>query len=229
MAYSLLTHTAIGSTDGTTAGPTSSIDTTGATLLICSLVGGNLTIGMSDSKGNTWTALTSQDSGSGVTNTILYVKNPTVGTGHTFTFNSGGSVPAIAVAAFSGADTTSPFDIQNGNPSGSGTTIQPGSITPNNNNELIITGLVMRLTETASIDSGFTITDQVALAGGLNYGVALAYKIQTTAIAVNPTWTITLASSSAATIASFKASASGGGGSSPGNTKQFLMLMGLGT
>ena len=84
MANPLIAHAIVGSSTGNNA-TTSAIDTTGATLLVALIVtdtGGGT---MSDSKGNTWTALTAHSGGTTVTGQLFYVSNPTVGSGHTFT------------------------------------------------------------------------------------------------------------------------------------------------
>src|SRR5271163_3787727 len=116
------------------------INTTGANLLVMSTVqngSGGMTV--SDSKGNTWVALTPQSQFSSDEACIFYVVNPTVGTGHTFQSNfpnSATSSGGLIVTAWSGADTTSPFDVQNGTGYFS-STAQPGSVSPNANNELV--------------------------------------------------------------------------------------------
>jgi hypothetical protein len=115
------------------------------------------------------------------------------------------SYPAIAVAAFSGSH-AAPFDQENQN-NGVAATIQPGSITPAQDNELIISGFTPEgaMGGPASINEGMTIADQIDATGGSNVGIAIAYKTQTTAAAINPTWTVfASALTCAAVIASFK-------------------------
>lgn len=210
MAYSLLVHTSAGSPDSF-AVTTSAIDTTGADLIIVSAgwFGNVSPFNITDSKGNSWTALTQQTEGSGVRARLWYVQNPTVGSGHTFTTDMSGGVgyPSIDVTAWSGSVST-PFDVENGN-TGNASTIQPGSITPSVDNCLVVTGLSFDNNSggAVSIDSGFTIAETVAYESTHHEGSALAYKIQTTAGAVNPTWNITTSAPIAATIAAFKAAA----------------------
>lgn len=196
-----------GAVGGTSAG----VDTTGADLIVVQVIwslGGGTAIEptLSDNKSNTWTPLTVQQVANGVCGRILYCQAPTVGSGHTFTL--GGSpiaVPALYMAAFSGS-TASPADQQNGTHTTSSiTSVQPGSITPSQDNCLVVTGLGMAGTSGPAVDSGFTITDSAALAGGVNYGAGLAYLVQGSAAAINPTWSWTGASTQTiATIASFK-------------------------
>lgn len=215
MAIALVTN-ALATSGVNTSGATSSLNTTGATLLVAvvgSYTGGSEAI-VTDSKGNTWTKLTSQNaSGGNSRSCIYYAENPTVGTGHTFTANATGAYPAIAVSAFSGAKVSSVFDQQNGTAGSSpSTTISTGSVTPSQNDELIIAGLCNDVTSTFSINQSMTITNSLNWVGTVNMGVASAYKVQTTATAINATWTATGAGVMAATIATFKMEPTGGDG-----------------
>lgn len=193
MAFSLVQHSAAIHT-------TTGVDTTGANLIVlfAAYEAGST---VSDSKSNTWTALTPK--GSGGVAQLFYCFNPTVGSGHTFSttpITYGG----IFMAAFSGA-TSSPFDVENGVAPGSGTSIQTGSVTPSLNNELIITGINLGGSAASpTINSGFTQTDSINANSGVSYGGSLAYLIQTSASAVNPTWSWTNAATNPAVIATFK-------------------------
>ena len=80
------------------------------------------------------------------------------------------------------------LDVQNGNNSGA---TQPGSITPSLNGSLIIAGIADENSGGDSVNDGFSTPLQAPLVGGQNYGVASAYLVQTTAAAINPTWTST--------------------------------------
>lgn len=178
-----------------------SVDTTGANFLVAVIVGNQSLTAPTDSKSNTWTALTEYaNSGQGLYVRIFYVANPTVGTGHTFT-NTSGNYSFTYVSAWSGMATASPFDAENGQNSVNGTTIQPGSVTPSTTNELFITGFESIAAGTASIDNGFTIQDG-DLVGGAPY--AWAYKVNSTSTAQNPTWTTTGSSWIVSNMAAFK-------------------------
>lgn len=208
MAYSLLVHAAAGAvSNATTAG----IDTTGTNLIVVGISQYQaVTIGsLSDSKGNTWTPLTAQSILNSQYCQLFYCFGPTVGSGHTFTWNGTSNFGSIAVAGFSGA-AASPFDQQNGATNKGVTTLQTGSVTPSVANELIITACSFGASGVASINSGFAITDQINYLSGTREGVALAYLIQTTATAENPTWTSGASNDIAAVIETFEA-ASGGG------------------
>lgn len=203
MAYAFV----VGATTNVNNIPSASVTTTGASILIAvtsAFVGAN-PINMADSKGNTWSKLTER-AGTFLRVQIHYVANPSVGTLHTFTATeSGGGALTSEIAAFSDAITTSPFDQQNGATSDSTSTLATGSITPGQNSELIIAGLTDAYTGTVSINGGFTITNQQPFVSSpTQWGSALAYLIQTTATAANPTWTSGVVDAMSAAIASFK-------------------------
>lgn len=213
MAFALLTHTAAASAN--TQNVTSpAIDTSGANFLV---VGahwyrpGGTPSGISDSKGNTWTQLNVYGS-TGLDNSaacIWYCTPTSVGSGHTCSVNGTAVIyPSITVASFSGAATSSVFDVQNGasidnwNPD-----LQTGSVTPGQVNELLISINTVNGATTVSVDSGFTISDTQAYGSGANMGGSMAYLIETAVLAKNPTWHATTTGFSAAVaIATFKAS-----------------------
>ena len=206
MAYAALTHVTAFGKDGVTS---SSIDTTGADFLVM-VVGAYKSFPptVSDSKSNTWSALTLRDSGDSARILIYYVANPTVGTGHTFTLTGSSSYGSMCVHAFSGAKLTSPFDVENGVTGGVDTSRAPGSITPSENNELLITGGTQdAIVSNLAIGSSYTLADNVYTGSGTNFASSLAYLIQTTAGASNPTWSWTTSSHNAEVIASFKVAA----------------------
>jgi len=188
---------------------TTAIDSTGADLLVIGITADNgaATIGTpTDSKSNTWLACTDQSVSSSVAG-LRYAESPTVGSSHTASYTTVNKFPAMALLAFSGAKASSALDQQNRN-SGTGTNSRtPGSITPSEDNCLIVTVLNFEGTIAGlSIDSGFTIVQSSDfLANG--EGFAIAYKVQTTAAAVNPTWSWTTNRPSSAVIASFKSAA----------------------
>jgi hypothetical protein len=206
MAFGLFAHVA-GSSAGGPGFTTSSLDTTGANLIVV-LVSDYLpsSTTLSDSRSNTWTPLTAKNGSSQSRLQLYYCYAPTTDAAHTFTVsNSGGSYPAISVLALSGA-ANSPFDVENGGSTGSASSLQPGSVTPSVDNEIVITGLGGVTQGTMSINSGFTISDQFAYNGSA-FGSSLAYLVQTTATAENPTWSWNGGANEAtAVIATFKSS-----------------------
>lgn len=203
---------ALGQNGGTTAG---TIDSSGADTLfmVVGLQGGTPTV--SDSKSNNWTQVVTVDNGFGAKNFLFRSDTPaTVGSGHTFTATLNSGLVGIAVTAFAGGATSSIDDQNAGHGSVFASTIAPGSITPTADNTIVITGASASdsPTDPSSIDASFTIAAHVA-AGATNYGTGIAYLVQTTAAAANPTWTLSQsATHEVATIASFKAAAGGGGG-----------------
>jgi len=193
-----------GSGAGTTA-TTAAMDSTTANFAVIAATVynvGSTTITISDSAtGNSWTALTSYNNAAAVVQ-LFYCAN--LVTSATHTFSAYGDYPGLAVALFSGVATVTPKDQSTGSSSASSTTIQPGSITPGSANEVVVTGVgVPDHGYTYSINSSFNIASQITGGSGTNAGVGIAYIIQTTATAENPTWTISTADVSAAAIASF--------------------------
>lgn len=192
MAYSLIAHAASGG-DGNVA-TTGTFDSTGANHLLVGVAlfngAGHASIGdISDSKGNSWSLRTLYATAGGI-EIALYqgLQTMTVGTGHTVTFTRSGSFPSIAASAWSGAALSVVLDAQTGNNGGSASTIQPGSLSPSQDNDLLFTAVAAGGTTITSIDSGFSILDNVNAAN--SEPLAVAYKIQTTAGAENPTWTL---------------------------------------
>lgn len=202
-----------GNADGFTTG---SFDTTGADLIVINLGQGNsVTNGViTDSKGNTWTPLNQPATG-GKSTRLVYAWNATVGSGHTFTVSGTDNFPALSISWWSGSQTASdPFDQQTaGGTVPFSNTVQPGSVTPGTDNQVVITGLSGDANTAApTINLGFTVIGTVLDNNAGHQNSALAYEIQTTATARNPTWTAPATGSWAAAIATFKAAAGGGGG-----------------
>lgn len=199
----LIAHTLV--TPGANNGGTSpAIDTTGSTLLVCGTSISHLSTSVvSDSKSNTWIALTRKDTSTSQTSQIFYCFTPTVGTNHTFTIGPAGGFETMCIATFSGLTA---FDKQSGNVNdGVASTIKPGALTPTAINSLVITAVGMTtLAGAASIDGGFIISDQIPFNSGLYFGTGLAYILQTSIAAADPTWTVPSSTNQAATMAVFK-------------------------
>lgn len=211
MTAAYVTHIDIpgGASGGTSAG----VDTTGATLLVVSVswYGSSARPTLTDSKSNTWVALTEQKF-SVAGNVLFYCKNPTAGSGHTFTLSGSSIYSCGQMEAFSGTNTSAPFDVESGATS-SAFSLATGSITPTVDGCVIVAGLSAGDgTAGYSIGSGFTVTDAYNHNPSAAEGGAAAYLIQTTAAAVNPTWSASTPGSSpgvAATIAAFKPATGG--------------------
>jgi hypothetical protein len=191
------------------------LNTTGATLLVLSLSVSTAAAprNVSDSFGNTWVQIVQKTQGN-VNITLYYVKNPTVGAGHTFTstgtpFNAA----SFVVHAFAGTDTTANVDQFNSASAAAlaGGVIQPGSVTPTANNELVLTAAACGASKAQNNDAitgGFIQTDALPFVSSHATDLSTAYLIQTTAAATNPTWTLSAVANPcapAAVIATFKA------------------------
>lgn len=204
MAWSLVANTIAGGTSGSVT--TSAIDTTGAGLIVIGLAyddSPSRVVILTDSKGNEWRHIRSVTQGA-TRSALFYTIPKSVGSGHTFSNINTNNFSSIAVQAFSGiAESITVDQISSNNVSS--TTLAPGSITPTIDNELVISHLAISGAGTPiSIDGGFTETNEIDFSAGNYYGGAMAYLIQTTAAAANPTWTRTTSNPMAATMASFK-------------------------
>lgn len=165
---------------------------------------------------NIWHHLTEQNSGSpGAAAVIWYAYNSSGGalqTGalHTFTATSGSPVAiSLALTCFSGSLTSSdPFDKQNGANGASITSLASGSITPSQNGELVIAAGGMRI-GTAYTANAVTVDKALDYVTGTLSGIALGHVIQTSATAVNNTWSMSGSGQMASVIASFKAAGTG--------------------
>jgi hypothetical protein len=211
MAITVIATTAAGSTDSGMSVTTSPLDTTGATGII--LVVSSYGVGapgytIADNKSNGAPIDPSLFHTTGSASVRLwYYLAPTVGANHTFTVTCSPSAeyPWIAVLAVSGLKLTTPLDqsAQNGAAAAS---VQPGSVTPTEANELLVTGLGFYNVSLPAIDSSFTLSQSATGGSGQYFPGGMAYKIQTTAGAENPTWSWTGGSTEAAAlIATFKA------------------------
>lgn len=230
MSISLINHT--NAQNGLNSSvTTSAIDTTGANFLIVFITNHNTditTLGLSDNKGNTWHHLNNYNTGGGPEGGYWYSYNATCGAGHTVTVSSTFAA-GIVFAAFSGIQSSSdPFDVQNGatDNTTTATSLQPGSITPSVNGELLILSFGTNSGAASGANLSFAAVDSIAPAGGNNEGSYMYYLVQGTAGAINPTVTFGSGGYDLVTIASFKASAGGGG--SAGLFKPSEPLAGLG-
>lgn len=141
-----------------------------------------------DSKGNTWTIVQHQTSGTGYRVDMYECFNPTVGAGHTFT---GAAVNnfTLCVAAYSGA-VSGGVGLGTNLSTTTATTIQPGTLTPGQANTLLLTGIISQdsVVATYALNQGFTVRENVPPAAAATEGGALGELWQGPAAAVNPTW-----------------------------------------
>jgi hypothetical protein len=208
----VVAHNTRGGANGAT---TTSTNTTGASFIAIQISEyDGVTFGtLTDNKSNTWTQLRVDKVSATVANYTYYCSPCTVGTGHTFTYTKTGSFSVINVIAVGNTVTSSPIDQQSGTFNAAATSIQPGSITPTQNGEIIIATIATSNTGGAvAINSGFVITDGIAFNAGVNQGATMAYLIQGAGTAVNPTFSWNSSAPVAVTQFSVKASGSNGGG-----------------
>lgn len=197
----------------TNVGPSASMNTTGATLLVCAIEEPTNagTVSIADNKANYWNALAPAATSTygNVFVFYSYAKNSggstalSTGTGHTFT-GTGTYYPVMECSAWSGTVTSpsNPLDtsravVQN---STAASPFYTGSLTPSAANDLILSPCFGN-----GSNSSFTASPLTVLAsGGSGNSGALAYQIQTSAVAVNAGWTWGGGSCAAASIAAFK-------------------------
>ena len=208
MAYAYIAGTSSPAPlSGASGGTTSAIDTTGADLIVIAVSWFSAVSPptVTDSKSNTWTGLTSTSIGSDPAIKLFYCQAPTVGSGHTFTITGTSTYSRVSAQSFS-RSSSSPFDVESGDGVTSGTTVQPGSITPTVSNSLLVSATAWNnwgVTST-SINSGFTETCDAEPVAGLNYGHTQSYIVHTSG-SINPTITGSYTYVTAATrIAAFK-------------------------
>jgi hypothetical protein len=210
VAFAHLVSTGAGASDTSTCN-TSPIDTTGVTLLIAVaawFAGVTSPAVMADNKGNTWVERDRVTDGSNVIVSIYDCVAPTVGTNHVFSLTGTTTLPSLVVDGWSGEHASSPFDQVAAGATATSTTIQPGSVTPTQNNELVVTGICSD-TQIDSIDGSFVITTNIAGVPSTSFDVAAARLIQTSAAAANPTWTVNSSGGLRSTSVTYKSDIAG--------------------
>jgi len=169
---------------GASTATTSSINSTGVNLIVIGITSYNTFPTVSDSYSNTWTQLSSSTASSLAKCRLFYCINPTVGSGHTFSFSSSNTYSTINVLAFSNATGYVSENTANGN-----SPLGP-SVTPTNNNSLVVSSLAYDNNGTSTVSGSFTKYDVLRSAGVNIYG-GIAYYIQPTAASIACTWTFT--------------------------------------
>lgn len=190
---------------------TSSVDTTGATLIVGAItqVGSASVSTFSDSQGgnsNTYTGLTFYQSiAADAAVKTWYVINPShVGTGHTFTGSGSANYCSLFVLWFKGLPTGAETGANGHGLTTAATTVQPGTDTSTNNPQVHVSCWA-GLGGNGSVNGSFAIPTNgtVAYSGGHTYGGACAYYIDTSGAAQNPTWTDTNSEIQVSNIAVF--------------------------
>lgn len=211
MGWALIGKAAAGTNSANAAVTTSAISTVGADLLVlCATNGSSAGVAaISDSEGNTWTALTRQTTASGATQ-IFYVHNPTTDASHTFTIGAAtGSLGSLTVFALAGSG-SSPFDQEAGS-----TSSTTGSVTPTADGELIVSVYQdagsfspLGVDATSAALTGYTF----AVVGSTRFCHMSGLAIQGSAAAFTMTFAPSGAITPCTSTATFKAAVSSGGG-----------------
>lgn len=210
MAYTLISSTKIeGNVTGGTSPPFSSI---GADLITITMgwsdnAGGPAII---DSEGNIYIPRTASVGFAGITSQIFDCEDPITNATHTIEIlSTNGTNPVAQISCWSGK-LTGAFDQENGNNATLSDELTTGSVTPTENEELIIAGFGFAGgggATIATIDNGFTVIEGSIEDPGNHQGGAQAYLIQAIAAPINPKFTVPVSYFNATSvIATYKTS-----------------------
>lgn len=196
--------------NGANGGTSGAIDTTNAVALIATIsCDSSVTPTISDSKSNTWIAITAVTNNS-IRQKMFYVLAPVTDAAHTFTCGPSSSFDGMAVMAVNGPTASFVSSSSGGSAAGNLASVQPGSVTPGGTNGIAITGLAYSgattLFDEAAIDSG-TIVQKKLLIAATSYGFGLAYLV--TSSAYNPTWSWTTSGHATSTVIALNDGGSG--------------------
>lgn len=182
--------------NGVTVPSAGSTDTTGLDINFIAVWVTGSTPGVTDSVSNAYVAgtLSSSSSGDG---RWYFCFAPLLSATHTWTVGGGSSLASGAVRCYSGVDSrvwpaASWNSVANISSSTSG---QPGSLTPDRDYGLVLSGCGGNILTTISVNPG-SVTAQGPAVGGLHFACASSDQIQTTAAAVNQTFSWTGAANS---------------------------------
>jgi hypothetical protein len=188
--FALVAH---GTTNGATT-TTLTLNTTGAKLIVAVLASDfDAANTFSDNKGNTWTKGTEYEAFDGTVQ-IAYCVNPTVGSGHTFTWANAAVILSVTAYSYSSGTPTHETETGTANGGSSFNSLQPGSQTPGGNGRLFVVGLGAYNAANpvpVAINQSF-VTDgtfQNSNGGGPYISGSAFFLLQTTGSAVNPTVT----------------------------------------
>jgi len=180
-----------GNTDGCT---TAAVDTTGVTGIICvdSVYTGGPGFGFTDSKGNSWTKLTTYTATAAHDQmSLYYCGSPTVGTGHTFGDTGTGSYAGVGCLLLKGSNSTLYVPSSDRGQtdalfSGTGP-IQPGAFSvPGLDIDIAVMNVSFGFPTTGSAP-GYTVAETQNSV--TSEGFVLAYQIPGTTTSLNPAWT----------------------------------------
>ncbi len=161
---------------------------------------------MTDTEGNTWTALTGQSAGAVSAARLFYCFNPITAGAHSFDFTGASVYGAGCIFGFSGI-ASSPFDGENGSTALASTTLSTGSVAPTQAGSLMISVISFDAGSgvDASVGNGFTLVGSLPEVPGGYLGIGVAYKYVTNGASADANWTATGSmTSAAACLGAFK-------------------------
>lgn len=195
--WKLLAHTS-NQGNGTVA---MTVNTTGATLIVVlTAYYGPAGFSISDNASNAWTLGAHSDTTAGIVLRADYVANPVVGNGHLFNINA--TQASVMVLAYQGTGTTTADKTSVNSIAGTVSSIQPGAITPSANDSVVVAGCTSGH-NINSIDSGFTIEENLPSVVGSFFALAGADLLKSGSSALNPIWQIIQANGPIAAQMSF--------------------------
>lgn len=207
MAIAAGTSVAAHSAGSATTVTSGSITTTASGSTFVVLIQADATLNTpTDSKGNTYTAVTAQVTNSGINSRMYYCQNGTGGSGHTFTFTTGFSANlSIYALEITGGLTSGILDQQNStSDSASPYTTTTGTTTQAA--ELAVAGLSGNSATTPAThaeSTGYTIAAEVTT-GGPDWPGCIAWKVLAATGAQTPSFTEASSSTGGVHCATFK-------------------------
>lgn len=211
-AITFINSSSYGSTNTNGASSQASMNTTGANFLACTIADYNANSPSTITESRASSAPTGYTTVVSVTlvqmRIAYWVNYTSAGNPTTFTTNGTGTYVALACIAMAGVDTSgSAFEAQSAGGTATAATVQPGSLTPAVDNELLVTGMGTNVDTSATINGGYGVNGGNPVTGGSSPGTSftasIAYLIQTSKTAANPTWTGSDTSGRAARQATF--------------------------
>jgi hypothetical protein len=179
---------------GLSGGTTSAVNTTGANFLFVFVNSYQGIPTVTSSPSNTWHARTGYGTSTQAVIYPFYAYNANVSSSQSFTVSGTSLYCSITIVAFKGVLASSdPYDVEAGKTpalSSTSSVAAGAGINPNNNGELLVTGVATQTyptTQVFSCNSGFTVASQFGFVSGQMAG-GIGYKIQGTAAATTPTW-----------------------------------------
>jgi hypothetical protein len=202
------------------------IDATGANfLLVCYGWYAGVTTdptGFSDFQGNPYTGGTKRTTATPTSVRIAWsdTTTPTVTASQQITVVGTDTYLGVGYSAWSGVNAgPTVLDGENGKTAASTNVITLDSLTPSEDNCLVVTALMFENNSAGAVSivtGGWTVLDTLAYNGARNEGLSIGYQIQTTAAAAAPQWNVTNSTNLAAALAIFKGPGGGGGGAGHG-------------